>query len=99
MAYHFLISAGLVHKVMENCGSLFSSAKYSLQNPGVTVDQSLTPCQHVKHLISTRFIQQRNIEKLRSIVYELGIIIHAVISSHLNYPNSLFVCLIDKFLL
>lgn len=51
--------------------------------------------QHIKELTQTSFFHLRNIAKLRSIVSqsELEQIIHAFISSRLDYCNSLFTCL------
>lgn len=53
---------------------------------------------HSKQLVRNCFFQLRNISKLRSFVAkgELEMIIHAFISSRLDYCNSLFSCLSKK---
>ena len=51
--------------------------------------------QHIKSLTRTGFFQLRNIAKIRGTVShsELEMIIHAFISSRLDYCNSIFTCL------
>lgn len=55
---------------------------------------------HVKLLLKNCFFQLRNISKLTSMVskHELEMIIHAFVSSRLDYCNSLFTCLNMKLL-
>lgn len=62
---------------------------------GVTFDSALTLDGHVKSLVRSCFYHLRNISKLSPIVShtELEIVIHAFISSRLDYCNSLFTCL------
>ena len=54
--------------------------------------------KHSKQLIKNCFFQLRNISKIRALVSkaELEMIIHAFISSRLDYCNSLFSCLDKK---
>ena len=54
--------------------------------------------RHSKQLVRNCFFQLRNISKLRTVVTkgELEIIIHAFISSRLDYCNNLFTCLNKK---
>ena len=54
--------------------------------------------QHSKKLIKNCFFQLRNISKLRQMISrdELETIIHAFVSSRLDYCNGLFTCLSKK---
>ncbi len=56
--------------------------------------------QHVNYLVCNCFYQLRNIAKLRPVVStaEMEMIIHAFISSRLDYCNSLFTCLSNSSL-
>ncbi|KAF7642434.1 hypothetical protein LDENG_00258020, partial [Lucifuga dentata] len=75
--------------------SLGSSVKSSLCNLSVMLDKSMSLDCHVRQLTRSSFFHLRNMAKLRSVVSqaEMEIIIHAFISSHLDYCNSLFTCL------
>uniref|UniRef100_A0A669EE25 Reverse transcriptase domain-containing protein n=1 Tax=Oreochromis niloticus TaxID=8128 RepID=A0A669EE25_ORENI len=77
--------------VVKNLGPLASYIKSSVRNLGVTFDPALTLDTHVKSC----FYHLRNIAKLSPIVShsELEMIIHAFVSSRLDYCNSLFTCL------
>ncbi|KAF7654941.1 hypothetical protein LDENG_00062930, partial [Lucifuga dentata] len=71
------------------------SVKSSVHNLGVILDSSLSLDAHVKQLTRSSLFPLRNIAKLRAVVSktELEMVIHAFISSHLDYCNSLFTCL------
>ncbi len=85
---------------MDGLGSLTPSVKSSIRNLVVTMDQAQTLEHQVKGWIHSCFFQLRNIAKLRSIVsrQEMEMLVHAFISSGLDYCNSLFTCLSKKFL-
>ena len=61
-------------------------------------DSEMSLKQHSKQLTKNCFFHLRNIAKLRALVsvVELEMIIHAFISSRLDYCNSLFTCLNKK---
>ena len=74
------------------------SCKSSLRNLGVIFDKEMSFQHHSKQLTRNCFFQLRNISKLRTMVYksELEMIIHAFVSSRLDYCNGLFSCLNKK---
>ena len=82
-------------KVADCMGSLKSNIRPNLRNLGVHFDKSMHLEAHIKSITRTCFFHLSNIAKLRSIVShnELEMIIHAFISSRLDYCNSLFTCL------
>uniref|UniRef100_A0A669F551 Reverse transcriptase domain-containing protein n=1 Tax=Oreochromis niloticus TaxID=8128 RepID=A0A669F551_ORENI len=84
-----------VPNIMNALGHLSTSVKSSIRNLGVTFDSALTLDVHVKSLVQSCCYHLRNISKLSPIVShtELEIVIHAFISSRLDYCNSLFTCL------
>lgn len=86
--------------IKQHLGDLSHSAKPSLRNLGVVFDESMSLEHHVKLLWKNCFFQLRNISKLTSMVskHELEMIIHAFVSSRLDYCNSLFTCLNMKLL-
>ena len=90
-----IASDSIVSKVAQCIGSLSSAVQSSLRNLGVIFDQAMYFDHHIKSLTRTCFFHLRNIAKLRSVVSqpELEMIIHAFISSRLDYCNSLFTCL------
>uniref|UniRef100_A0A8C6U6R4 Reverse transcriptase domain-containing protein n=1 Tax=Neogobius melanostomus TaxID=47308 RepID=A0A8C6U6R4_9GOBI len=79
-------------------GDLGQFAKPSLRNLGVIFDKDMSLVQHCKQLTRNCFFQLRNISKLRNMVSrnDLELIIHAFVSSRLDYCNSLFSCLNKK---
>lgn len=81
--------------MVKNLGPLASYIKSSIRNLGVTFDPPLTLDTHVKSLVRSCFYHLRNIAKLTPIVSrsELEMIIHAFVSSRLDYCNFLFTCL------
>lgn len=85
----------IVPKVADALGPLKDYVRPSIRNLGVIFDQSLHFDTHIKTVTRTCFFHLRNIAKLRSVVSfsELEMIIHAFVSSRLDYCNSLFTCL------
>ena len=79
-------------------GDLGHSVKPSLRNLGVVFDKDMSLVQHCKQLTKNCFFQLRKISKLRKMVSrnDLELIIHAFVSSRLDYCNSLFLCLNKK---
>ncbi|KAF7655809.1 hypothetical protein LDENG_00050560, partial [Lucifuga dentata] len=67
----------------------------SVCNLCVILDSSLSLDAHVRQETRSSFPHLRNIAKLRAVVSktELEMVIHAFISSHSDYCNSLFTCL------
>uniref|UniRef100_A0A8C8DX31 Reverse transcriptase domain-containing protein n=1 Tax=Oryzias sinensis TaxID=183150 RepID=A0A8C8DX31_9TELE len=84
--------------IKQHLGSLGQDVKPSLRNLGVIFDKDMSLEQHSKQLIRNCFFQLRNISKLRKMVsYEdLELLIHAFVSTRLDYCNSLFSCLNKK---
>uniref|UniRef100_A0A8C5HZV2 Reverse transcriptase domain-containing protein n=1 Tax=Gouania willdenowi TaxID=441366 RepID=A0A8C5HZV2_GOUWI len=84
--------------IKQHLGALSSTVKSSIRNLGVTFDEGMSLERHSKQLIRNCFFHLRNISKLRHIVSgpELEMVIHAFVSSRLDYCNSLFTCLSKK---
>jgi len=82
-------------QIKQHLGSLGSSVQSSLRNLGVLFDQSMSLDSHSRQLVKNCFYHLRNISKLRALLskVDLEMIIHAFISSRLDYCNSLFTCL------
>uniref|UniRef100_A0A672H2B5 Reverse transcriptase domain-containing protein n=1 Tax=Salarias fasciatus TaxID=181472 RepID=A0A672H2B5_SALFA len=80
--------------IKQHFGDLSPSTKTELRNLGVIFDSTMSLDHHSRQLVRTCFFQLRNIAKLRPMVSkkELEMIIHAFISSRLDYCNSLFTC-------
>ena len=74
-----------------------STAKFTQtsKNLGVLFDQKLNFEPHVKKVVQTCFYQLRNIAKIKSLLtfQDLEKLIHAFISSRLDYCNALFTTL------
>lgn len=66
----------------------------TVRNLWVTSDTGLTLDYHVKSLVPSCFYRLRNIAKLTTIVScgEMEVLIHAFVSSCLDYCNALFPC-------
>lgn len=81
--------------IKHSLGPFSAHAQRTVRNIGVSLDQSLSLDSHVSQLNSSSFFHLRNIAKLRSVVtrVEMEVIIHAFISSRLDYCNALFTCL------
>ena len=88
----------LIPGINQYLGDLGQSVKPSLRNLGVIFDKDMSLVQHCKQLTRNCFFQLRNISKLRQMVSQndLELIIHAFVSSRLDYCNSLFSCLNKK---
>lgn len=82
-------------KIIKALGPHSTFAKSSIRKLRVTLDSALMLDVYVKSLVRFCFYHLRNIAKLSPIVshIELQIGIHAFISSHLDYCNSLFIFL------
>uniref|UniRef100_A0A8C6P2N7 Reverse transcriptase domain-containing protein n=1 Tax=Nothobranchius furzeri TaxID=105023 RepID=A0A8C6P2N7_NOTFU len=83
---------GSVPEIKQYLGDLGQSVKLSLRNLGVIFDSDMSFVQHCKQLTRNCFFQLRNISKLRRMVSRnyLELLIHAFVSSRLDYCNSLF---------
>uniref|UniRef100_A0A3B3CUW0 Reverse transcriptase domain-containing protein n=1 Tax=Oryzias melastigma TaxID=30732 RepID=A0A3B3CUW0_ORYME len=83
-----------IPSIRQHLGSLSSSVQSSLRNLGVLFDKSMSLEGHSKQLVKNCFYHLRNVAKLKSILSrsDLETIIHAFISSRLDYCNSLFTC-------
>uniref|UniRef100_A0A669E4F5 Reverse transcriptase domain-containing protein n=1 Tax=Oreochromis niloticus TaxID=8128 RepID=A0A669E4F5_ORENI len=84
----------MVPEIRQHISFLEPYVKSSLRNLGVIFDSSMSLEQHSKQLVRNCFYHLRNISKLRLMVSkpELEMIIHAFISSRLDYCNGLFTC-------
>ena len=93
-----IVSDGMASRVAQCIGSLSSAAQSNLRNLSVTIDQAMYLDQHIISSTCTCFFHLRNIAKCTSVVSqpELEMIIHAFISSWLDYCNSLFTCLSES---
>ena len=87
-----------ISQIKQHIGALSSSVQPSLRSLGVVFDSAMSLEKHSNLLIKNCFFQLRNISKIRALVSkaELEMIIHAFISSRLDYCNSLFICLNKK---
>ncbi len=65
------------------------------QNLGVIFDRSVCLNSHVKSVVRSCFFHLRNIAKIRSMVSkkEMKMLVHAFISTRLDYCNVLYTCL------
>ena len=90
-----MASDSIASRVAGSIGSLKNNVSPNLRNLGVNFDQAMHLDTHVKSVTRTCFFHLRNIAKLRSIVSysHLEMIIHAFISSRLDYCNSVLTCL------
>uniref|UniRef100_A0A3P9J789 Reverse transcriptase domain-containing protein n=1 Tax=Oryzias latipes TaxID=8090 RepID=A0A3P9J789_ORYLA len=80
--------------ISRHLGSLSSSVQPCIRNLGVWFDQSMSLDHHSSLLIRNCFYHLRNIAKLRAFLSNsvLEMVIHAFISSRLDYCKSLFTC-------
>uniref|UniRef100_A0AAQ6IB00 Reverse transcriptase domain-containing protein n=1 Tax=Anabas testudineus TaxID=64144 RepID=A0AAQ6IB00_ANATE len=78
--------------------SLLANSKPTAKSLGVWFDSKLNFEHHVTKLVQACFYHLRNISKIRSILsfHDTEVILHAFISSRLDYCNSLFTCLSQK---
>uniref|UniRef100_A0A3Q2GIX4 Reverse transcriptase domain-containing protein n=1 Tax=Cyprinodon variegatus TaxID=28743 RepID=A0A3Q2GIX4_CYPVA len=93
-----IASDSAIPDIKQHLGDLCSSAKSSLRNLGVIFDEGMSLALHSKQLIRNCYFHLRNISKVRKILShdDLERIIHAFVSSRLDYCNSLFTCLSKK---
>uniref|UniRef100_A0A8C6PYD4 Reverse transcriptase domain-containing protein n=1 Tax=Nothobranchius furzeri TaxID=105023 RepID=A0A8C6PYD4_NOTFU len=79
-------------KIEQEIASFCPSAKANIRNLGVIFDPALSLDSHVKTISRSCFFQLRNISKVRKLVStaDLEKIIHAFVSSRLDYCNALF---------
>ncbi len=87
-----------IPQIKQCIGALGSSVLPKIRNLGVTFDTAMSLEHHSKLLTKNCFFQLRNISKLRTLVSkaELEMVIHAFISSRLDYCNSHFTCFNKK---
>ena len=80
----------VVPMILKSIGPYSSAANSKLRNLGVIFDQSAS--FDTKQLTRSCFFHLRDISKLRSVVStpDLEMIIHAFISSRIDYCNALF---------
>ncbi|KAF7655599.1 hypothetical protein LDENG_00053600 [Lucifuga dentata] len=90
----FFAPNNATQSIRDCIGVLGFSTQSNLQNLGVTLDKSLSLDSHVRQLTQSCFFHLRNIAKLRNISKtKMGMLIHDIISSCLDYCNALFTCL------
>ena len=84
--------------INQHLGQLGLSVQPTLRNLGVVFDKDMSLDHHCKQLVKNCFYHLRNIAKLRSMVTkpEMEMIIHAFISSRIDYCNTLFTCFSKK---
>ena len=90
-----------LHSQVASClGPLSDKVKPVSRNLGVVFDSNLTLENHVSGLTRTCFYHLRNISRIRSMLSfkDCEIIVHAFISSRLDYCNSVLTCLSQKSL-
>ena len=73
-------------------GPLSANVTPAARNLGVFFDSNLSFNKHVSTVVQSCYLQLRNIAKIKSFLSppDLEIVIHALISSRLDYCNSLF---------
>ena len=95
-----LIFVGKPH-IVTQCKNLISSIELgdstikfakSLKNLGVTIDENLSFREHIKNIAKSTFISLQNLKPIRNHFSKQSfeVIIHAFITSKLDYCNSLF---------
>ena len=82
-------------RVKEGMGSLKNKVSENIRNLGVNFDQAMHLDTHIKSVTRTCFFHLRNIAKIKSIVShsDLEKIIHALVSSRIDYSNSVLTSL------
>ncbi len=93
-------SQHITNQILPSTGYLSQHIKPVARNLGVLFDSNLCFEQHIIKLVQSCFYQLRNIAKIRPILTfrDAETVIHAFISSRLDYCNSLFSCLNQKTL-
>ena len=87
-----------IPQIKQHIGALHSSVVPKIRNLGVVFDSAMSMELHSKLVTKNCFFHLRNISKIRTLVSraELEMIIHAFISSRLDYCNSFFTCFNKK---
>uniref|UniRef100_A0A8C5D409 Reverse transcriptase domain-containing protein n=1 Tax=Gouania willdenowi TaxID=441366 RepID=A0A8C5D409_GOUWI len=80
--------------IKNSLGDLGSSVKSSIRNLGVVFNQSMSLEGHCRQLTKNCFYHLRNISEVRHLLSkpDLELVIHAFISSRIDYCNSVFTC-------
>ena len=86
------------NQVQPLLGPLTPNVKSATRNLGVILDSNFSLEKYVKKVVKSCFYQLRNISKIRSVLSfgNTEKIIHALISSRLDYCNSLYTCLNNR---
>ena len=81
-------------------GDVLINPSINFKNLGVTVDQNLTMTNHVNNIVRSAFIKLREIYFYRRFLTKdsLTVLVHAFITSRIDYCNSLFTGLPDVLL-
>lgn len=84
--------------LLHSLGNLRSLVKSRIKNLCVCFDEYMLHKKYSKELVKNSFFQLRILSKLKCIIStkELEMIIHAFVSSRLDYCSSLFMCLNKK---
>ncbi len=82
-------------KIRQVIGGLSLSDSSDIRNLGVIFDRSTCLNSHVKSVVRSCFFHLRNIAKITSMVSkkEMKMLVHAFISTRLDYCNVLYTCL------
>ncbi len=82
-------------KIKQVMGGLALSDRSDMRNLGVIFDRAICFNSHVKSVVRSCFFHLRNIAQIRSLVSkkEMEMLVHAFISSRLDYCNVLYTCL------
>ena len=88
-------SESITETVQQCIGPLAVNVKQASQNLGVLFDRHMNFECHIKKVVQSCFFHLRNIAKIKAILsfQDLEKIIHAFVSSRLDYCNSLFTTL------
>ena len=81
-------------------GDILINPRTKVKNLGVTIDQNLTMTNHVNNVVSTAFMKLRELYFYRRFLTKdsLIVLVHAFITSRVDYCNSLFTGLPDMLL-
>ncbi len=79
--------------VAGNLENLNPYVKYHVKNLGIIFDSEVCLEKQISSVVKNSYYQLRIISRLKSLLYfqDLEIVIHAFITSHLDYCNSLYV--------
>lgn len=81
-------------------GDILINPRTKVKNLGVTIDQNLTMTNHVNNVVSAAFMKLRELYFYRRFLTKdsLIVLVHAFITSRVDYCNSLFTGLPDVLL-